>query len=364
LDTNQLAKNLAQKRPSEHGGTYAGRGFAYQANWILYKLLNLFEEGEDFAVLIEWHDDMIYMDSSTAPTALEFYQVKSTNRKTPRNLKEVLVLKKGSSILGKLCRHVKTFPNDVNKLTLVSNIGFKLKMADGATTDSLSEVHFKDAHADVIKSTSVVLTNELGEDFVESALYITVFLRSTLSLDETERDVKGYLVDFLGRFDAGTSFHVPALYKTLKAEIYKRANRVAQPNDLASLLESKGITRSRFEGDLRTASTSDLPKNKVERACEQLRAEGWSHEQQQRLRGCVTDYELSRMSLEDEQFVQLRQAVANAYERGVTEISRIDKLNDRLVKILELVASNAGGVSRQSDDNLVRVIAIVEYEYA
>jgi len=315
LDTNQLAKNLAQRRPSEQGGTYAGRGFAYQANWILYKLLNLFEEGEDFAVLIEWHDDMIYMDSSTAPTALEFYQVKSTKQEKPWSLAQLLAIKKGRSILGKMCRHMMTFPNGVTKLVLVSNRGFKLRMTEGYYSDSLAEVPLKNACEDEARKYKDRLTDELGEDFNAGGLEITVLLRSSLSLEEMERDVKGHLVDFLGRFDASTSFHVPALYKTLKAEIDKRATREALPEDLAMLLERKGITRSRFEEALRTASIGDLPKNKVERACVQLQGEGWNHEQQQRLRSFLREYELKCLSQKDEQFVKLRQGIAEAYKR-------------------------------------------------
>ncbi len=363
MSTTQLAKNLVQKRPSEEGGKHAGRGFAYQANWILCKLLDLFEQEDDFAVLIEWHDDMAFMDSPTAPTALEFYQVKSTKGRGPWNPAKILALKNGRSILGKLCRHLKTFPDGVTKLTLVCNVGFDLKMADGEGTDSLHDVQFKDAHEDMIQTLTSRLSKELGKDYVEGCLNIAVFQRSTLSLEKMERDAKGHLVDFLEHHYAGQTFHVPALYKTLKAEIDTRAIRDAKLRDLTSLLESKGITKSGLGRNLQSALIGEQAKDKVERACSQLQDEGWNHEQQQRLRSYVREYELNCLSLRDEQFVKLRQTVAEAHRRLAEEEHETADLKDKLVKICELTRTTTPNGAREFDDSLINIVVIVEHEY-
>lgn len=60
----------------EAGGRHAIRGFSFQVWHAVLETLRAHRKGDDYAVVLEWQQDVAILDSSTAPTKVRFVQLK------------------------------------------------------------------------------------------------------------------------------------------------------------------------------------------------------------------------------------------------------------------------------------------------
>ena len=49
----------------------------FQKDWAVCQLLELHETGDDYALVVERHDDVVVLDSPTEPRRADFTQVKT-----------------------------------------------------------------------------------------------------------------------------------------------------------------------------------------------------------------------------------------------------------------------------------------------
>ena len=156
-----FATALLTHRPRESSGSSTANRFAYQRTWALCHLLELHERPDDYMLVMEFHDDVIVLDSATCPTAADFFQLKTLADKTWRltsllNPSTKKTKKKGksasnsvpskqtepasvSSILGKLVEHTVRFGLQyVRTMNLVSNAKFDLEVASKLSRSSVS----------------------------------------------------------------------------------------------------------------------------------------------------------------------------------------------------------------------------------
>ncbi|WP_081821749.1 dsDNA nuclease domain-containing protein [Achromobacter sp. DH1f] len=64
----------------ETGGQDASRGFNFQVWHAVIEVLRAFKQGEDFAVVLEWQQDIAVLNSSQTPTGARFLQLKKNER--------------------------------------------------------------------------------------------------------------------------------------------------------------------------------------------------------------------------------------------------------------------------------------------
>jgi hypothetical protein len=100
----------------------------YQHTWALCHLLGLHSSTTDYVLLMEYHDDVVVLDSSRAPRAADLFQIKTLSDKSwktkallaipkpaiPKSRKgtgdrESVEVSKAQSILGKLLDHCSRF---------------------------------------------------------------------------------------------------------------------------------------------------------------------------------------------------------------------------------------------------------------
>lgn len=60
----------------EHGGTHAFRGFSFQVWWAVAEALTRYKSDDDYAVILEWQQDVAIINSSTSPDSIHFIQLK------------------------------------------------------------------------------------------------------------------------------------------------------------------------------------------------------------------------------------------------------------------------------------------------
>jgi hypothetical protein len=77
LPLEQVVSDLFRDfKGDETGGQHASRGFNFQVWHAVLEALKAYETGEDYAVVLEWQQDVAVLNSSTAPTKVRFVQLK------------------------------------------------------------------------------------------------------------------------------------------------------------------------------------------------------------------------------------------------------------------------------------------------
>jgi len=74
----------------EIGGQHASRGFNFQVWHAVLEALKGYKTGEDYAVVLEWQQDIAVLNSSTAPTKVRFVQLKKLEAATHWKLKHLI----------------------------------------------------------------------------------------------------------------------------------------------------------------------------------------------------------------------------------------------------------------------------------
>ena len=74
----------------EIGGQHASRGFNFQVWHAVLEALKAYKTGEDYAVVLEWQQDVAVLNSSTSPTEVRFVQLKKHEAATHWKLKHLI----------------------------------------------------------------------------------------------------------------------------------------------------------------------------------------------------------------------------------------------------------------------------------
>lgn len=246
-----LADALLGVPVPESSGARTSARLEYQRHWALIEILSRYAAGTDYLLLLEYHDDIVVLDSVASPTLIEFYQIK-TKRGKPWRLPELLSRKdsnsseKKPSILGKLFAHRIDFATFGPTLGFVTNAEFDFVIDNEKAShkaDTLQEKSRKkidDAIGDELPKLRPVPLNALS------------FVRSPMGIDGQESYVKGLLVDFLDLHvgDSGAS-SVNAWYRTLSSELLRKNNvSPAMVKDFSELVVLKGFGRKDLERNL------------------------------------------------------------------------------------------------------------------
>ncbi len=247
---NALDKLIANPQ-REYGGPRASNRFAYQRDWTFCLLLKLHLGSDDYLVLCDYHDDLLVLNHSTAPTKVEFFQIKTaaTKRWTIAGL---LAQKPGASgplpsVLGKLYRHRLSFPAEVLTLNFVSNLYLSVELASTPPSDSRIQFVATDLDAKELAKVKAALRAELalGSDPILDAQM--VFHVSSLSLQDHSTHAKGALVDYLAGRDPTRDYPILALYRSLADEIQRRSDVEREFTAVVDLVATKGFSRAAFE---------------------------------------------------------------------------------------------------------------------
>ncbi len=122
-----FAEKFVETPRREKSGETGYERFDYQANWGLALIFESHDDLDDYAIAFEFHDDIVRLDSSSAPTSARFYQVK-TKVKGHWTLTDLSKCKKSKdgtplpSFIGKMYDNYELFPTETERLSFVSNV--------------------------------------------------------------------------------------------------------------------------------------------------------------------------------------------------------------------------------------------------
>jgi hypothetical protein len=265
-DTLKLADILLARQPRETSGGLTANRFAYQCTWALCKLLQLHDEAGDYVLIMEFHDDVLVLNSSTSPTSADFYQLKTAGKMW--KLTPLLAFKnrgKGAvpvpeqntaaarSILGRLVEHATRFgAQHTGSMSIVSNAKFGLDTAIPPPCHERQRFCLADLATDALGKVRAHLKNELGLQ-EEPSLHNVFLVTSGISLTDHTTHGVGAVAEFLERRKPGGLFAVQPLFRALRDELTRRATHEWQPTSFADLCERKGINRATLDSFLAAA---------------------------------------------------------------------------------------------------------------
>ena len=133
-----LLTTVSSAKPREKAGAHTMARYGFQVHASILKMLDLHQTGNDYRAVFDHFDDLMVFDKADQPENVDFYQIKSQSEGS-WSLKD-MTRKQGNgsppvTFLGRLHQHMGAFGQMVAKLGFLSNMGFKLKLADGTTSD-------------------------------------------------------------------------------------------------------------------------------------------------------------------------------------------------------------------------------------
>ncbi|ELY4568099.1 DUF4297 domain-containing protein, partial [Cronobacter sakazakii] len=164
----------AQRETS--GATTFGK-YNFQYHWALCRIIEKHKSNADYALLIEYHEDVVIADSLFGSSAkFEFFQVKNTgNSFTVDSLTKRVKGAEGlkNSILGKLLSSCigTEYETRITEIGLVSSSGFSFDQKDNKL--KLDIITSGDLSVDCLSGLTGKLKSELGIDiFPENLKFI------------------------------------------------------------------------------------------------------------------------------------------------------------------------------------------------
>lgn len=249
LMTMNALKDLVENPPNENAGAFASDGFDFQFDWGLQKLLKLQETCNDYAIVFDYHDDVIVFDREQSPQNVDFIQVKTSrnNNWTKKRLLSRNKEKGQHSILGKLLIHCcKT--ECTRYLYFVTN-DFLANSLIKSGVSSNEYINFCDLKERVQTSIKKALYEEDQSLDIES-LKKVYFVVNQLHYNLHSEIVISIISRFIQNNHLSPDLKADSLYMSLYNEIKRRSNYKYKINDIEQLIENKSFTKSRFDSFL------------------------------------------------------------------------------------------------------------------
>jgi len=308
----QVASDLFRDfKGDEIGGRHAIRGFSFQVWHAVLEALRAHRTGDDYAVVLEWQQDIAILDSSVAPTGARFVQLKKHEASTHWKLNNLIASPKGKdedaqpmdkahvaepsdavtapspasstktaksktlkkpkpSILAKLYAHRRRFLTlGKSRLEFSSDARFEIPDAAGGTSLQ-SSIELATTAPSVQQAIEAKLREQLGldptelVDFSDFALVV-----SDCPVHEPHKYLAGELAQMQLESDLNLSGKATILAVLIIASyVYLRAGTTRHAKDFAELLE-RAVTRGDIDlylaaADKETVSARELVDEIIE----------------------------------------------------------------------------------------------------
>lgn len=265
----------------EIGGQHAMRGFNFQVWHAVLEALRAYKTGEDYAVVLEWQQDVAVLNSSKAPTRVRFIQLKkhetathwklhhlseaekeeippaandAASASTPAPAADGKLVKKPrktkvkepkQSFLAKLYAHRRRF-KELEGARLVFGSNAKYEIPDGAGGHSM-ESSFELSHLDakVLSDLEKKVREQLSVPAEESINLADMGLMvSDCPLAESHKFLAGELAEM----QIGSELHLSGeatilAVLVIASYVHLRGSSTKKARNLQELLE-RGVTRS------------------------------------------------------------------------------------------------------------------------
>lgn len=232
-NTNPLFAGQREKSGSETFSRYQ-----YQYHFALFKALTSHSDIDEYAVLIEYHEDVVFANSLNSTLAkFEFNQVKTNDQ--PIDASAVLKLKSGKSVLGKMLDGSKKFKTSLEGLNLVSANGFAFELKNPEL--SLKQLTLSDLSDDLKTKILNALRKELNDEKFEFPANFC-FVASDLSFVNYRDTILATIVHVISKSFPDSRSSPEDIYRVLIDELYSKGTVIYDLKQWENLLQSKALT--------------------------------------------------------------------------------------------------------------------------
>lgn len=237
-------------------GSDVSRRFDYQLACAFLTLISLCDKSEDFTVILERVDDFLVVENlGTEDECVSFIQVK-TDKNGPFTLncivKNQWIKKQANNYLYFLDTNVRNI--------LMTNFGIKFshKLVSDNTLTRIIDLPDSSDKAKLINQINEVLCGQGSiKDF-----YI---IKSTLTLDNFEVQLKGHLIDYVNKHGYGaiSGELLQTVYKEIWNDLHCKQRYVlsdSEKKDYQEIVRKKGIEYSSIKNIINIAKGIEIPK--------------------------------------------------------------------------------------------------------
>lgn len=223
----------------EKSGASTFDKYSFQYHWALYRVLSIHEQLNEYAVIIELHEDVVVSNSLEAEKAkFEFNQVK-TNKKPFNTFQLVQNKKGGNSVLGKLIKGVseKPYSSLIESTNLIATNRFNLELAKSGI--DLKIIRKEDLSSNQLKSLETELKKEIGITELPTNLR---FIISDMPDSNYQTFLIGTIAQLINNLFPGSYSNAENIYTLLIDELYRKGKITYDFSKWDELLKNKSLT--------------------------------------------------------------------------------------------------------------------------
>lgn len=236
---NKSDLNPLNSLERETSGADTWRKYRYQYNWALYEMIQDHEEGKEYVIFMEYHEDVVFGNSlDLINVKFSFNQIKTSTKKyTPYSIckreKDKL------SVLGKLINSCdkKRYSHLIDEIVIVSTGGFgfnsknEVGFSPKASFSELEEKQFTEIQEKI--------KDELSLSDLPTNLYFVV---PVLPENNFQDMVIGGISRLASKLYPNSRFDSNEIYRVLMDELGRKGEITEQFVSWDKALEYKGLT--------------------------------------------------------------------------------------------------------------------------
>ncbi|KLV08666.1 DUF4297 domain-containing protein [Photobacterium ganghwense] len=239
-----MVDNILNEPQRETSGAETFAKYEFQFHWALCKILQKHQKQQDYALLIEYHEDVVIADSMDGQKAqFDFYQVKNKTgaRYTVQSLTKRSVAKEGekNSVLGKLLSSCvgTQYTDRITEIGLVASNGFSLDQKDNEL--KLDVITVGDLSEACTTELTKKITSELGENQIPNNLK---FIIPTIQLENQREYVITKFADLIDSLFPKGMCNAVSIYRAIIDEIHRKGCVKYDFQDWERLVDEKSLT--------------------------------------------------------------------------------------------------------------------------
>lgn len=331
--TSHALDQFSSLPPRETSGSSSSNRFDYQKNWSICHFLELHQDGKDYLVVFDHHEDIVVFNHGTAPDSACFYQVKSKNSGnwTIASLAKCKGDDHESSILRKLYSNYERFPEFTLKLAFISNQRLSVKDKESGKKSIVSSSCFDDMHNDDKSACSNALEAKRKKFSNLSGLKLFEFERTLLTVDDHVNQTKGKISDFFEHQFPTETVNVGLAYRVIFDEVRRKTNFEHTESLPKNVLEQKSLSRKQFQSMLAVMVGQRSNAERWVDASQILLNEGCNGLSLRSIRNAWNQQIIYEMDSSNEQFLAVFEIVKSKvdgedFDSGTTILSLANKI--------------------------------------
>lgn len=256
MDLSMESNILGHAQRETSGATTFGK-YNFQYHWALCRIIEKHKSNADYALLIEYHEDVVIADSLFGSSAkFEFFQVKNTgNSFTVDSLTKRVKGAEGlkNSILGKLLSSCigTEYETRITEIGLVSSSGFSFDQKNNKL--KLDIITSGDLSVDCLSGLTGKLKSELGIDIFPENLK---FIIPKIKLENQEEFVIARFAELVNEIFPNSHCNAVNIYRAIIDEIHRKGQNTYDFTMWEKMVEDKSLTSHTVKDVIAVNTTS------------------------------------------------------------------------------------------------------------